>query len=169
MTHSTDGAVRCLQLRGEYLYTADGPGGFRVFDVASIANKDISEKIITAPFSPLGQQMHVASKNATCMALPTGQSIAPSRNTPEMRKYNQEQAFHPIYHYAFITDAEEGLILVDIDTLTDRDPRNNNLSRALTWNPDGVLNGAQPHHAWPAITPISPPRAGLWWSISTIR
>ena len=42
-----------------------------------------------------------------------------------------------------ITDAEEGLILVDIDTLTDRDPRNNNLSRALTWNPDGVLNGAR--------------------------
>ncbi len=140
--HSTDGAVRCLQLRGEYLYTADGPGGFRVFDVASVANKDLSEKVITAPFSPLGQQMHVASRNATCMALPTGQSIAPLRNTPEMQKYNQEQAFHPIYHYAFITDAEEGLILVDIDTLTDRDPRNNNLSRALTWNPDGVLNGA---------------------------
>jgi hypothetical protein len=76
------------------------------------------------------------------MALPTDQSISPPRNTPEMRKYNQEQAFHPIYHYAFITDAEEGLILVDIDTLTDREPRNNNLSRALTWNPDGVLNGA---------------------------
>ncbi len=59
------------------------------------------------------------------MALPTDQSIAPLRNTPQMRKDNQEQPFHPIYHYAFITDAEEGLILVDIDTLTDRDPRNN--------------------------------------------
>jgi hypothetical protein len=85
----------------------------------------------------------VASKNATCMALPTGQPIAPERNTPEMRKYNQEQAFHPIYNYAFITDAEEGLIVVDVNTFNDRDPRNNNIKRALTWNPDGVLDGAR--------------------------
>jgi hypothetical protein len=142
-THSTDGAVRCLQLRGEYLYTVTGSGGFRVFDVASVANKDFSQKLITAPFSPLGQQMHVSSKDATCIALPTDQSIAPERNTPEMRKYNQEQAFHPIYNYALITDAQEGLILVDVNTLNDREPRNNNLKRALTWNPGGVLNGAR--------------------------
>src|SRR6202020_2180622 len=32
---------------------------------------------------------------------------------------------------------------VNINTLADRDPRNNNLKRALTWNPDGVLNGAR--------------------------
>ncbi len=143
VVHAAGGAVYCLQLRGEYLYAAEGSGGFRVYDAASIANKDVSEKLITAPFSPLGQEMHVPSKNATCMVLPTDQSIAPERNTAEMRKANQEQAFHPIYNYAFITDAEEGLILVDINTLTDRDPRNNNLERALTWNPDGILNGAR--------------------------
>ncbi len=142
-THSTDGAVRCLQLRGEYLYTVTGTGGFRVFDVASVANKDFSEKIVTAPFSPLGQDMHVGSRNATCVALPTDQNIAPERNTPQMRKYNQEQAFHPIYNYAFVVDAEEGLILIDVNTLNDREPRNNNLKRALTWNPGGVLNGAR--------------------------
>jgi hypothetical protein len=90
--------------------------------------------------------MHVASRNATCMALPTNQSIAPLRNADNRAKYpeNQEQAFHPIYHYAAVTDAEEGLFMVDIDTLTDREPRNNFLKRAApAWNPGGVLNGAR--------------------------
>jgi hypothetical protein len=148
--HATGGEARCLQSRGEFLYVAEGRGGFRVYDVASIANKDISEKILTAPFSPLGQNMHVASRNATCMALPTNQSIAPGRNTPGMgttnpnlREMNQEKSFHPIYSYAAITDAEEGLILVNIDTLTDREPRNNFLKRAVTWNPNGILDGAR--------------------------
>ncbi len=50
---------------------------------------------------------------------------------------------HPIYHYAAITDSEEGLILVNVDTLQDGDPTNNFLERALTWNPDGILNGAK--------------------------
>ena len=81
------------------------------------ANKDVSEKILTAPFSPLGQDMHVASKNATCMALPTNQPIDPTRNTEAMRKANEEQPFHPIYNYAVITDSEEGLILVNINPL----------------------------------------------------
>jgi hypothetical protein len=141
--HVTGGQAKCLQLRGEFLYVAEGRGGFRVYDVASIGNKDVSQKILTAPFSPLGQQMHVASRDATCMALPTNQSIAPPRNTAQMRAANQEQAFHPIYSYAVITDAEEGLILVNIDTLTDREPRNNFLARAVTWNPGGVLDGAR--------------------------
>jgi hypothetical protein len=139
----TDGAARCLQLRGEYMYVAEGRGGFRAYDVASIANKGVSEKIITAPFSELGNNTHVASKNATCMVLPTNQSIAPLRNTPDLRAANQEQAFHPIYNYAFITDAEEGLIAVNINTLTDGDPRNNSLQRAMTWNPGGLLKGAR--------------------------
>jgi hypothetical protein len=143
VVHKTGGAARCLQLRGEYMYVAEGKGGFRVYDVSQIANKDVSEKIVTAPFSPLGDDTHVASKNATCMALPTNQSIAPGRNTPQMREANQEQAFHPIYHYAFVTDADEGLILVNVDTLSDRDPRNNSLKRALTWNPGGLLKGAR--------------------------
>ena len=143
-THVTGGPARCIQLRGEFVYVAEGKGGFQVYDVASIANKDISEKILTAPFSPLGQNMHVATRNATCMALPTNQSIAPLRNTADMRAMNQEQAFHPIYNYAVVTDSEEGLILVDINTLTDREPRNNFLKRAApAWNPNGVLNGAR--------------------------
>ncbi|GJL91849.1 hypothetical protein [Hyphococcus sp.] len=137
------GAVNCLQLRGEYLYAAEGKGGFRAYDVASIANKGLSERILTAPFSPLGHDTHVKTRNATCMVLPTNQPINPARNTAELREMNHEQAIHPIYNYAFITDAEEGLILVNIDTLADGEPRNNFFKRALTWNEGGVLNGAR--------------------------
>jgi hypothetical protein len=111
--------------------------------VASIGNKDISQRIITAPVSPWGQDTHVASRNATCVVLPTNQPIAPARNTAAMRAMNQEQAFHPIYNYALVTDAEEGLILVDVNTLNDREPRNNFLRRAVTWNPNGILKGAR--------------------------
>jgi LVIVD repeat len=78
------------------------------------------------------------------MALPTNQAIAPTRNTGDlMRKTNQEQAFHPIYHYAFITDAIEGLIAVNVDTMADGEARNNFLKRAITWNPNGLLTGAR--------------------------
>jgi len=143
VNHSS-GEVNCLQLRGEYLYVAEKQNGMRVYDVASIANKGVSQKIISAPFSPLGQDIRVESKAATCVVMPTNQSIQPSRNTGKlMRETNLEQPFHPLYEYVYITDAIEGLILVDTDTLADRDPRNNNLERALTWNQGGILNGAK--------------------------
>ena len=138
------GRVGCLQLRGEYLYTASGEDGFRVFDVASIDNKGFSQRIITAPFSALGHDAHVGTKNATCLTLSTTQPVAPERNQGElMRVTNKEQPFHPLYHYAYITDAEEGLIAVNIDTFSDGEPRNNDLTRAMTWNAGGVLDGAR--------------------------
>ena len=139
----TNGQVRCIQNRGEYLYVAEGKGGFRVYDIASIANKGISERIVTAPFSPLGHDTHIKTENATCMTLATNQPINPAKNTPEMQKTNQEQPFHPIYNYAFVTDSVEGLILVDVNTLADGEPRNNFLKRALTWDGDGALLGAR--------------------------
>ncbi len=146
--HGTAGPAQCIQLRGEYLFVSEGAGGMRVYDVANIANKGVSQRIVSAPFSPLGQNTHIASANATCVALPTNQPIAPERNTGElMRVTNQEQAFHPIYHYAFISDSKEGLIVVNVDTLADGEPRNNFLKRAATWNGDGdhkgVLDGAR--------------------------
>ena len=139
----TSDRIGCLQLRGEYMFVAEGRGGFRVYDVASVANKGFSEPIVSAPFSPLGQNTHVDTTDATCMALPTNQPINPLRNTKVMREINQEQAFLPIYSYAAITDSVEGLILVNIETLADGEFRNNFLKRAVTWNPDGVLNGAR--------------------------
>ena len=149
-------SARCIQLRGEYLYVAEGQRGMRVYDVASIANKDVSERIITAPVSPLGQDTHIASKNATCVELPTNQPINSLRNAGSnetlapsqsyaavMREENEEQVMHPLYNYAYITDAEEGLILTNVNTLADQEPSNNFLTRALTWNQGGILNGAR--------------------------
>jgi hypothetical protein len=104
----------------------------------------------------LGQDTHIPSKNATCVALPTTQPINPLRNVGSnetlspaqsyaklMREENEEQVMHPIYNYAYITDAEEGLILTNVNTLTDQEPRNNFLTRALTWNEGGILKGAR--------------------------
>ena len=142
--HTTRGRAECVIKRGEYLFVSEGPGGMRVYDIASIANKGVSQRIITAPFGAWGQNTHIPSKNATCVTLPTTQPIAPSKNQGDlMRVANQEQPFHPIYNYAAITDSEEGLILVDVNTLQDGEPRNNFLKRALTWNKDGILKGAR--------------------------
>ena len=142
--HGARGPAACLQLRGEYLYAAEGRGGLRVYDVASIANKGVSQRIVTAPFAPPGHNTHIASRNATCVALPTNQPIAPFKNRGEgMRHDNQEQPFHPVYNYAFVVDAEEGLIVVDVNTLQDGEPRNNFLRRALAWDGGGVLRGAR--------------------------
>ncbi len=138
--HRGGGEVVGLEKRGEFLYAALGPHGFEVFDVANVDNKDFSERIVTAPVSPLGQATYVRSEYATAVALPTNMPIAPYRQyLPE----NQEQPWHPLYHYAYVTDREEGLILVNVDTLADRDPKNNFFERALTFNPNGELKGAE--------------------------
>jgi len=149
-THPARGDVGCVQLVGEYLYVAEGAGGFRVYDVASIANKGIGQRIITAPFGPLGHDTHVGTRNATCVGMPaSAQAIAPMRQKKDeatrklMLETNEEQPFHDIYDFAIVTDAEEGLILVDINTLRDGDPLNNFLKRALTWNENGILKGAR--------------------------
>ncbi len=140
VTQGTPGQVGCLQLRGEYMFVAQGKGGFHVYDVAAVANKGFADPIVSAPFAGDAQ---VDTTDATCMALPTNQPIAPERNTPLMRQANQEQPFLPIYNYAAITDRVEGLILVDVNTFADGELRNNRLKRAVTWNPDGVLTGAR--------------------------
>ncbi len=138
------GDVGCLQLRGEYLFVAEGAKGFQAYDVNAIANKGFSDRIISAPFSMLGHNTRLKTKNATCMALPTNQNININRNEGELiLQTNQEQKMHDIYRYAYITDAEEGLIVVDVASLADGEPRNNFFKRALTWNPEGALNGAR--------------------------
>jgi hypothetical protein len=133
-----------LQHRGEYVYAACGSDGFRAFDVANVDNKGFSEKIVTSPVSPLGQHTHVPTRFATAVALPTNMPVQDrSGLLPEsFWKENQESKLHPIYRYALVTDGEEGLILVDVMPLADGEPRNNFLKRAVTWNPDGLLDGA---------------------------
>ncbi|HSR51218.1 MAG TPA: hypothetical protein VLV83_10350, partial [Acidobacteriota bacterium] len=135
--HAED--TRSIQLRGEYVYLADGPAGLRIFDVANIDHKGFSERIVTAPVSPLGQRFSVKSRDATAVAAPSTLAVDPVRT---QRSENQEQSIAPIYGYIFFTDREEGLILVGAATLLDGNPSNNFLKRALTYNPDGLLDGA---------------------------
>jgi hypothetical protein len=140
--HHHHGAALSLQARGEFLYTANGEEGFIVYDIANIDNKDVSERIATAAVSPVGQRNYVRTRFASAVALPTTMPMAPNRKT-QLIPENQEQPIHPLYRYAYIADREEGLILVDVTTLTDANPSNNFLSRALTFNPGGALHGAR--------------------------
>src|SRR6185295_12327708 len=73
------------------------------------------------------------------VALPTTMPVARRKGDP----VNLEEPLHRIYDYAFVSDREEGLILVDVTTLTDGNPKNNFLKRALAFNPGGALSGAE--------------------------
>ena len=46
-----------VQVRGEYAYVAAGKGGLRVYDIAQIDHKGFSERIVTAPVSPVGAEI----------------------------------------------------------------------------------------------------------------
>jgi hypothetical protein len=128
-----------VQARGEYLYVADGSGGFRVFDIAQINQKGFSEKIVTAPVSPIGQNTSVKTRFATALAAPSTLAVDPARNRAAE---NQEQPISATYAYIYITDREEGLVLSTAATLLDGNPTNNFLKRAAAFNPNGQLNGA---------------------------
>jgi hypothetical protein len=131
--------IRSIQLRGEYVYTASGSDGLVVYDVANVDNKGFSQRIQSAPVSPLGQRLYVRSKDATAVASPSTMAIDPTR---PQRPENEEQKIHPMYGYLYVTDRVEGLILVPAATLLDGDPTNNFLKRETTFNPEGKLSGA---------------------------
>ena len=147
-----------LTLRGEYLYTANGPGGFEVFDVANIDQKGFSERIVSSPVSPLGQRTYIRTKYATSVTLPSTLGIDPLRShypkisraearpgeTIDVYTDNEEQDVSLIYAWVFVTDREEGLVMTTVGTLVDGDPNNNFLDKEKTirFNPDGKLDGA---------------------------
>jgi hypothetical protein len=132
--------ILSVQARGEYLYAACGEGGLRVFDIAFIDDKAFSERITTAPVSPKGQRFFVPTKFANAVAAPT--TIAPDP-TRKQDPNNAEQAIHAMYAYIYVADEYEGLILVGAGTLLDGNPLNNFLEREVTFNPNGILNGAK--------------------------
>ncbi len=144
------GNVLDVQLRGEYLYAALGKDGFRIYDVANIDNKNFSEKITTAPVSPLGQRFYVKTKNATAVGSPSTLAVDPLRTRIPS---NEEQPIALMYGFLYVTDAEEGLVVIGdpnlkskspgVLTLLDGNPNNNFLKRAVTFNPGGVLYGAR--------------------------
>jgi hypothetical protein len=144
------GNVLGIQARGEYAYAATGKGGLRIYDIANIDNKGFSERVSTAPASPLGQRFYLPTKNAVAVASPTTLGVDPLRaRIPE----NEEQAIHLLYGFLYVADKEEGLVVVGnpdlkskspgVGTLLDGDPTNNFLKRALAFNPNGALTGAR--------------------------
>ena len=145
-----EGNILDVQLRGEYLYAAMGKGGFRAFDVANIDNKDFSEKMVTAPVSPLGQRFYVKTKFATAVGSPSTLAVDPLR---QHIPANEEQPIALFYGFLYVTDLEEGLVVIGdpnlkskspgVLTLLDGNPANNFLKRALSFNPGGALNGAR--------------------------
>ena len=132
-------SVRSIVRRGEFLYVADGPGGFRVYDIFAIANKAVAQKIVPAAISPFGQNVQVKMTDATAVALAANNPMDLSRKS---RPENQEQPIAPLFRYAFVTDSVEGLVVIDVNTLSDGDPTNNYLKRDATFNPNGALTGA---------------------------
>jgi hypothetical protein len=144
------GNVLDIQARGEYAYAANGPGGLRVYDIANIDNKGFSERMTTAPVSPIGQRFFVPTKNALAVASPTTLAVDPLRQQlPE----NEEQSIHLLYGFLYVADQQEGLVVIGdpnlkskspgVGTLLDGNPANNFLKRALAFNPGGVLTGAR--------------------------
>ena len=129
-----------VQARGEYLYAACGTDGLRVFDIAFIDHKGFSQRITTAPVSPLGQQFYVKTTYATAVAAPATLVPDPTRTHDPK---NFEQPIHELYGYLYVADREEGLILVGAGTLLDGNPLNNFLKRDVTFNPNGILKGAR--------------------------
>jgi hypothetical protein len=131
--------IQDIVLRGEYLYTANGPGGFEVFDIANIDQKGFSERIVSSPVSPLGQRTRIHTKYATSIALPSTLALDPARlHIPE----NEEQPIDLFYAFVYVSDREEGLVIPNVATLVDGNPDNNFLNDAVRFNPNGVLTGA---------------------------
>jgi hypothetical protein len=139
-----------IQTRGEYAYAALGSGGLRIYDIANIDNKGFSERMTTAPVSPIGQRFFVPTKNAVAVASPTTLGVDPLRKQlPE----NEEQPIHLLYGFLYVADEVEGLVIIGnpnlearspgVGTLLDGNPANNFVKRALTFNPRGVLTGAR--------------------------
>ena len=145
-----EGNILDIQARGEYAYAATGKGGLRIYDIANLDNKGFSERITTAPVSPLGQKFYLPTKNAMAVASPTTLGVDPLR---ARLKENEEQAIHLLYGFLYVADKEEGLVVVGnpdlkakspgVGTLLDGNPTNNFLKRGLAFNPNGALTGAR--------------------------
>ncbi|HEX4749698.1 MAG TPA: hypothetical protein VH302_09170 [Bryobacteraceae bacterium] len=143
------GNVNDVQMRGEYLYTT-GKNGFRAYDIANIDNKNFSEKVNTAPVSPLGQRFYVNLKDATSLASPSTLALDPGRTH---LAENEEGKVAAIYAFLYATDGEDGLVVIGnplsnpkspgVLTLLDGNPENNFLHATVKFNPENKLHGAR--------------------------
>ncbi len=132
-------SARSVEVRGEFVFLADGPGGFKVYDRANINRKDKAQRLVRAQNSGFGQRTSLDTRDATCVALP---STTPMNLDRPQLPMNLERPIAELFRYAYITDRQEGLIVVDVNTFHDNNPQNNYLRRTTTYNPDGKLSGA---------------------------
>lgn len=132
VSHDHHGDVLDVQMRGEYVYAACGKDGVIIYDIANIDNKNFSERIITAPVSPLGQQFYVKTKYATSIISPTTLGVDPTRGrVPENQEghivqyeWNKDTAkleprvveesrpHHLMFAFLYATDKYEGLVVI---------------------------------------------------------
>ena len=94
---------------------------------------------MSAPVSPLGQRTRVNTKFATSVALPSTLALDPAR---ERLPENEEQPIDLFYAFVYVSDRQEGLVVVNVATLVDGNPDNNFLKKDVVFNPNGVLSGA---------------------------
>ena len=100
------GDVLSLQLRGEYLFAAQGKDGLRIYDVAQIDHKGFSERIVT--------RARLAAR-PEALREDEGRDVGGPAHHHDRRPQrarccpeNEEQPVHPLYDYLFVTDREEG-------------------------------------------------------------
>ena len=110
-----------------------------------------------------GQQFYVPTKYATAVAAPTTIAPDPTRNAAPGEPASSRST--PLYGYIYVADKYEGLILVGAGTLLDGNPLNNFLKRELTFNPDGMLDGARSDHDRRHLR-LHLLRRRAWWSSS---
>ena len=128
-----------VQARGEYLYIADGDGGFRAFDIAQINQKGFSEKIVTAPVSPLGQNTSVKTRFATAVAAPSTLAVDPVRTHAAE---NQEQPITRSTATSTSPIGEEGLVVSTAAHAARRQPVEQLPEARGGVQPERALNGA---------------------------
>ena len=166
-TSATTCSIRCasrrsssVQARGEYLYAACGEAGLRVFDIAFIDDKGFSERIVTAPVSPLGQRFYVRTQVRHGRRRPRRRS--PRTRRARTVRENHEQTVHAALRLHLRHRQVRGTDRRRRATTLDGNPLNNFLHRELTFNPDGILNGARASRSsGPTPTSAATP---AWWS-----
>lgn len=128
-----------VAILGEFALVADGPRGLVVYDVANVANKGVADRIVEKPTTILGQSLWARSEDARWVAMAASVPMDPSRETGPDRK---QPKVAPIMTHAFVADAKEGLVVVDVSTLVDGIPTGNRLPVVARFNPAGKLSGA---------------------------
>jgi hypothetical protein len=147
-----------IAVRGEYALAAEGSAGFKLYDIANINNKQDAQRIVQHVNTPLGEGTVVHSPDATSIYFT---SSLPMKLDRTVLRQNMEQPIHELYRYALATDRKDGLLLIDVNTLTDADPENNFLRAVVRYNPDGQLTGAMKVRPWGHYAYVVSEKTGL--------